>query len=67
MKKLLSTILILLSVVVNAQTPTKTINTDLKVNGDLKYEYIHGIASTNSNSFITGAVQKKKKKKKTEE
>ena len=57
MKKLLLTILILLSVVVNAQTPLKTINTDLKVNGDLKYEFIHGIASTDSIAFTTGSVQ----------
>ena len=57
MKKLLSTILILLSVVVNAQTPMKEHNTDLKVNGDIEYEFIHGVASTDSITFTTGAVQ----------
>jgi len=59
MKKLLSIILILLSVVVNAQTPMKEHNTDLKINGDIKYEFIHGIASTDSITFTTGAVQNK--------
>ena len=57
MRQITIYILILVSVVVNAQTPLKTINTDLKVNGDLKYEFIHGIASTDSIAFTTGSVQ----------
>ena len=57
MKKILSTILILFSVVVNAQTPMKVINNDLSINGDLTYEFIHGIASTDSISFTTGATK----------
>ena len=48
MRQITIYILILMSIIVNAQTPNKTINTDLKVNGDLKYEFIHGIASTDS-------------------
>lgn len=57
MKKILSTILILFSVVVNAQTPMKEINNDLSINGDLTYEFIHGVASTDSITFTTGSVQ----------
>ena len=51
------TIIAIFLLLVFAVTPIKVINTDLEIKGDLTYEFIHGVASTDSIAFTTGSVQ----------